>query len=221
MRFLFATIVLCAGSLATCALSQIYPTKMVRMVIGFPPGGGTDISGRIVAQPLSQVLRQQIIVDNRDGASGQVAAELVSTYDPERAFAPISLIASSPNLVVVHPSLPVKNIKELIALAALRPGQLQFASVGHGSVQHLAGELFNLQAKVQLNHVPYKGGGPAIVDLVAGHVHTCFDVIPVALPHVKSGRLRMIAVTGNQRTAVLPDLPTISESGLPGLDLAT
>ena len=235
---------------AGCApvLAQTYPTKPVRMVIGFPPGGGTDIIGRIVAQKLAEGLGQQVIVDNRSGASGQIAADLVAKsppdghtvmmahigamsilpslypklpYDPVRDFAPISLVATSPNLVVVHPSLPVKNIKELIALAKARPDQLHYASPGAGLVQHLAGELFNLRAKVKIVHVPYKGAGPAIVDLIAGHVQLSFDVIPAALPYVKSGRLRAVAVTGEKRTALLPDIPTISESGLPGFDLAT
>lgn len=236
--------------IAGCApvLAQTYPTRPVRMVIGFPPGGGTDIIGRIIAQKLGEGLGQQIIVDNRGGAGGQIGAELVARaqpdgytvmmahiaamsilpslnpklpYDPVRDFAPISLVGISPNLVVVHPSLPVKNIKELIALAKARPNQLHYASPGTGLVQHLAGELFNLHAKVKMVHIPYKGAGPAVIDLVAGHVQLSFDVIPVALPYVKAGRLRALAITGEKRTPLLPEIPTINESGLPGFDLAT
>lgn len=248
MRVLLRAIALIVAAGCVPALAQTYPTKPVRMVIGFPPGGGTDIIGRIVAQKLAEGLGQQVIADNRGGASGQIAAELVSKaspdgytvmmahitamsilpslnpklpYDPVRDFAPISLVGTSPNMVVVHPSLPVKNIKELIALAKARPNQLHYASPGAGLVQHLAGELFNLHAKVKMVHVPYKGAGPAVIDLVAGHVQLSFDVIPVTLPYVKAGRLRALAVTGEKRTALLPDLPTINESGLPGFNLAT
>lgn len=230
------------------AIAQSYPSKPVRMIIGFPPGGGTDIIGRIVAQRMGEGLKQQIIPDNRGGAAGQIAAELTAKappdgytvmmahiaaisilpslyprlpYDPVRDFAPISLVAISPQLVVAHPSLPAKNIKELIALAKARPGQIHFSSVGNGTVQHLAGELFNLQAGVKMVHVPYKGGGPAVIDLVAGHVQLSFDVIPVVVSHVKAGKLRPIAVTSEKRTPLMPDVPTVNESGLKGFDLST
>jgi len=230
------------------AAAQSYPSKPIRMLIGFPPGGGTDIIGRIVAQRLSEGLKQQIVPDNRGGASGQIAAELLAKeqpdghtimmahvaamsilpslypnlpYDPLRDFAPISLAAISPQLVVVHPSLPVKSIKELIALAKARPGQIHFASVGNGSVQHLAGEMFNLQAGVKMVHVPYKGGGPAVIDLVGGHVQLSFDVIPVVIGQIKAGKLRPIAVTSEKRTPLMPDVPTVNESGLKGFDLST
>ena len=190
-HLLLALGLLCATGGA--ALAQSYPTKPIRMMIGFPPGGGTDIIGRIVAQKLSEALGQQIIVDNRGGASGQLAAELLSRaapdgytimmahiaavsilpslvsklpYDAQKDFAPVSLSAIGPNLLVVHPSVPVRTVKELIALAKARPGQLQYASPGAGTVQHLAGELFKLQAKVDMLHVPYKGSGQAIVEFV-------------------------------------------------------
>lgn len=238
-------LVLCA---AFPAVAQQYPAKPIRMIIGFPPGGGTDIIGRIVGQRLSEVLGQQILPDNRGGASGQIAAELTAkappdgytvmmahiaamsilpslyprlSYDPVRDFAPISLVAISPQLVVAHPSLPVKNIKELIALAKARPGEIYYASVGNGTVQHLAGELFNLQAGVRMVHVPFKGGGPSALNLVAGHVQLSFDVIPVVIGYVQAGRLRPIAVTSEKRTPLMPDVPTVNESGLKGFDLST
>jgi tripartite-type tricarboxylate transporter receptor subunit TctC len=241
-------LLLLAGMGAGAALAQQYPVKPIRMIIGFPPGGGTDIIGRIVAQRMSEGLKQQILVDNRGGASGQIAADLAAKappdgytvmmahiaamsilpslypklpYDPVRDFAPISQVGVSPQMVVVHPSLPVKNIKELIALARARPGQIHYASPGIGTVQHLAGELFNLQAKVNMVHVAYKGAGPSVIDLIAGHVQISFDVIPVVVNHVKAGKLRAIAVTSEKRTSLMPDLPTVNEAGLKGFDLST
>jgi tripartite-type tricarboxylate transporter receptor subunit TctC len=218
------------------------------MIIGFPPGGGTDIIGRIVGTRLSENLRQQILPDNRGGASGQIGAELAAKappdgytvmmahiaaisilpslypklpYDPVRDFAPITLVAVSPNVVIVHPSLPAKSIRELIALAKSRPGQIHYESSGIGTVQHLAGELFKLQAKVNLVHVPYKGAGPAIIDMVAGHVQLGFDVVPVVGPQVKAGKLRALGVTSAKRSALFPDLPTVTESGVADFDMST
>ena len=244
----FAALAVAAASLAGPVLAQQYPAKPIRMIIGFPPGGGTDIIGRIVAQRMSEGLKQQIIADNRGGASGQIAAELVAKappdgytvmmahiaaisilpslyaklpYDPVRDFSPVSLVAISPQLLVAHPSLPVRNIKELIALAKKRPGEIYYASVGNGTVQHLAGELFNLQAGVQMVHVPFKGGGPSALNLVAGHVQLSFDVIPVVINYVKAGRLRPIAVTSEKRTPLMPEVPTVNEGGLKGFDLST
>jgi tripartite-type tricarboxylate transporter receptor subunit TctC len=235
-------------SVAGTASGQQYPVRPVRMLVGFPPGGGTDIVGRIVAQKLSEYLGQQVVVENRGGATGMLAAELAAKaapdgytmmmahiaaisilpslypkmpYDAAKDFAPITLAAIGPNLLVVHPSVPVKNVKELIALARARPGQLHYASPGGGSVQHLSGELFKLQAKVDMLHVPYKGSGQSIVDLVAGHVHLNFDSVPPVLPHVRSGRLRALAVTSEKRFSILPDIPTVNESGVPGFDLST
>lgn len=248
MKTILKAIALLMLAGAGAALAQQYPAKPIRMIIGFPPGGGTDIIGRIVAQRMSEGLKQQILPDNRGGASGQIAADLAAKaspdgytvmmahiaamsilpslypklpYDPVRDFAPISLVAISPQLVVVHPSLPVKNIKELIALAKARPGQIHYASPGIGTVQHLAGELFNLQAKVNMVHVAYKGAGPSVIDLIAGHVQISFDVIPVVIGHVKAGKLRAIAVTSEKRTAQMPNVPTVNESGLRGFDLST
>ena len=233
---------------ATAAPAQQYPTKPVRMVIGFAPGGGTDIIGRIVAQKLAEGLGQPVLPDNRGGASGQLGAEIVAKappdghtimmahiaaiailpslvpklpYEPARDFAPVSLVAIGPNLLVVHPSLPVKTVKDLIAFGRARPGELQYATSGAGTIQHLAGELFKLHAKVDMLHVPYKGSGPALVDVMAGQVHMIFDSVPAVLPHVKSGRLRAVAVTSAKRFSLLPEIPTVSEGGLPGFDMNT
>ncbi len=243
-----AALILMLGGTAPAALAQAYPAKPIRMMIGFPPGGGTDIIGRIVAQKLGDALGQQIIVDNRGGASGQLAAELVSKaapdgytimmahitaisilpslvsklpYDAQKDFAPVSLSAIGPNLLVVHPSVPAKSVKELIALAKARPGQLQYASPGAGTVQHLAGELFKLQAKIDMLHVPYKGSGQSIVDLIAGQVQLDFDAVPPVINYVRQGRLRALAVTSAKRFSLLPDMPTVEEAGVPGFDMST
>lgn len=248
MKTILKAIALLMLAGAGSALAQQYPAKPIRMIIGFPPGGGTDIVGRIVGQRLSEVLGQQILPDNRGGASGQIAADLTAKappdgytvmmahiaaisilpslypklpYDAERDFAPITLVAIGPNFLVVHPSVPVKSVKELVAFAKARPGQLHYASPGAGTVQHLAGELFKLQAKVDMLHVPYKGSGQSIVDLVAGHVHLNFDSVPPVLPHVRSGRLRALAVTSEKRFSILPDIPTVTEGGVPGFDMST
>ena len=241
-------VALCLTCAAGTVLAQAYPAKPIRMMIGFPPGGGTDIIGRIVAQKLGEALGQQIIVDNRGGASGQLAAELVSKaapdgytimmahiaaisilpslvsklpYDAQKDFAPVSLAAIGPNLLVVHPSVPAKNVRELVALAKSRPGQLQYASPGAGTVQHLAGELFKLQAKVDILHVPYKGSGQSIVDLIAGQVHMDFDAVPPVINYVRQGKLRALAVTSAKRFSLLPDIPTVEEAGVPGFDMST
>jgi tripartite-type tricarboxylate transporter receptor subunit TctC len=245
---LAAALLLAAAAVGGPVASQPYPAKSIRMIIGFPPGGGTDIIGRIVAQRLSEVLGQQILPDNRGGAAGQIAAELAAKappdgytvmmahiaaisilpsliarlpYDPQKDFSPISLVAIGPNLLVVHPSVPARSVKELIALAKARPGQLYYASPGSGSVQHLAGELFKLEARVDMVHVPYKGSGQSIVDLIAGNVHLNFDSVPPVLPHVRSGRLRALAVTSQKRFSILPEIPTVTEGGVAGFDLST
>ena len=246
LRLTAALCLLCAAF--GNALGQAYPAKPIRMIVGFPPGGGTDIVGRIIAQKLSETFNQQVIVDNRGGASGQLAAELAAKavpdgytimmahiaaisilpslvsrlpYDAQRDFAPITLAAIGPNLLVVHPSVPVKTVKELVALAKARPGQLQYASPGAGTVQHLAAEFFKLQAKVDMLHVPYKGSGQSIVDLIAGHVHLNFDSVPPVINYVRQGKLRALAVTSAKRFSLLPEIPTIEESGVPGFDMST
>lgn len=242
---LFCLLMLAA---AAPAGAQTYPVKPIRMIIGFPPGGGTDIVGRIVAQKLSEVLGQQVVAENRGGASGQLAAEFVAKappdgytvmmahiaavailpslvaklpYDAQRDFAPVSLVAIGPNLLVVHPSVPAKNVKELVALARARPGQLQYASPGAGTVQHLAAEFFKLQAGVDMLHVPYKGSGQSIIDLVSGQVHLNFDSVPPVINHVRSGRLRALAVTSEKRFSLLPHIPTVNEGGIVGFDMST
>lgn len=228
--------------------AQQYPSKTVRMVVGFPPGGGTDIVGRIVGQKLSELLAQPILVDNRGGAAGQIAAEFVAKappdgytlmmahiaamsilpsivanlpYDPQRDFAPVSLVAISPNLLVVHPSLPVKSVRQLIMLARASPGQLRYASTGTGTVQHLAGEYFKLQTGADILNVPYKGSGQSIVDLMAGEVQIMFDSVPPVIHQVRQGRLRALAVTSAKRSALLPEIPTVNEGGVAGFDMST
>ncbi len=221
------------------ALGQTYPARTIRMLVGFPPGGGTDIIARIVAQKLSENLGQQVVVDNRAGASGILAAELTAraapdgytimmahpaamailpslmpklSYDPQKDFTAISLAATGPDLLVVHPSIPAKTVTELIAVAKARPGQLQYASAGVGT--NLGGELLKLQGGIDMLHVPYKGSGQLILDLVAGHVHLNFAAIPVVLNYVRQGKLHAIAVTSPKRSSLLPGIPTFMESGI-------
>jgi tripartite-type tricarboxylate transporter receptor subunit TctC len=224
-----------------------YPTKPVRWIIPFPPGGGSDTLARIMSPRLSEALGQQIVIDNRPGAGANIGAEVAakalpdgytllmgnvahainvtlyakSGYDLVRDFAAVNLLASTPNIVVVHPSIPAKSIRELIALATARPGQLDVASSGAGSSAHLAGELFNSMAGTRMNHVPYKGGGPAVAALVGGHVSVGFATMPSVISHVKAGKLRGLAVTTTQRSPATPDLPTVSEAGLPGYEAGT
>ncbi len=225
------------------AIAQSYPAKPVRMVVGYPPGGPTDILARTVAQKLSEFLSQQVIVDNRPGASGMIGAELVvkaapdghtllmvpvtyavtpsmfaqMPYDPVRDLAPVALVASAPFILVVHPTLPVKTVKDLIALARSRPGQINYASASSGGMPHLAGELFNNMTGVRMVHIPYKGAAPATTDLVGGHVSLMFNNMLSAMPHVKAGRLRAVAVTSARRSAAVPDLPAIAET-VPGYE---
>jgi tripartite-type tricarboxylate transporter receptor subunit TctC len=231
------------------AFAQQYPSKPLRLVVGFPAGGGTDIIARIMAEKLSELLGQPVVVDNRGGASGRIATEYVAKaapdgytllmghiaalailpsleaklpYDPERDLAPIALAAIAPNLLVVYPGLPVRTVRELVDYARARPGQLHFASPGRGTVQHLAGELFNLVAKVNTVHVPYKGTALSIVDLLVGQqVQLDFAAIPPVMVHVKAGKLRPIAVTSEKRYSLLPEIPTVSESGLAGFAMST
>jgi tripartite-type tricarboxylate transporter receptor subunit TctC len=224
-----------------------YPTKPIRFILPFPPGGGTDTLARIIGGKLSEGLGQQIVMDNRPGAGANIGAEIAAktppdgytmlmgnvahainatlysklNYDVLRDFAPVSLIASTPNIVVVHPSVPARSIKELIALAKARPGVLDVASSGPGSSPHLAGELFNNMAGTKMNHVPYKGGGPAVAALVSGEVSVGFATTPSVIHHVKSGKLRGLAVTSAKRASVAPNLPSVSEAGLKGYETGT
>lgn len=232
-----------AASATNAALAQDYPAKTVRIVVPFPPGGSNDIVARILAAHLSERLGRQFVVDNRSGAGGQVGTELVwksppdghtlliisvafpmnaavykLPYDPMKAFTPVVLLGTGTNGLVVHPALPVKSVKELVALAKARPGQLQYSSAGVGTFQHLSAELFKSIAGLNILHVPYKGGGPAIIDLIAGQVQLSFASLIVILPHIRSDRLRIIGTGGAQRAATLPDVPTLTESGAPGYE---
>jgi tripartite-type tricarboxylate transporter receptor subunit TctC len=226
------------------ASAQGYPSGPVRVIVPFPPGGGVDGSGRLISQKLTETLGRQFVVDNRPGANGMIGSELAArsprdgytlmvnganfvttpslyakvTYDPVKDFAPVSLLALAPNVLVVHPSLPAKSVKELTALARARPGQVNFAGSGSGSTPHLAAELFNTLANVKMVHVPYRGTGPAIVGLMSGEASVMFMPTTNAVPLVKAGRLRPLAVTTQTRVSALPDLPTVAESGLKGYE---
>lgn len=230
------------------AQAQGYPAKPVKMVVGFPPGGGTDILARIVAQKLSESWGQSVIVDNRSGASATIGATAVAKaapdgytlsmgqltpnaiapalfaklpYDAVKDFVPIILVGTSPNVLVIHPALAAKNVAELVALAKSKPGKLTYASSGPGSLQHIAAELFKSVAGVDIVHVPFKGSGQAVIDLVSGQVDMNFDSIPAVIQHVRSGKLRAIAVTAAKRASAFPDLPAIAESGYKDYDLTT
>jgi tripartite-type tricarboxylate transporter receptor subunit TctC len=228
---------LCA---CTCASAQTYPTGPVRVVVPFPAGGGNDSMGRILAQKLTESFGKQFIIENRAGANGMVGSELVArapkdgytlllnganfvttpslyakvTYDPIKQFEPISLTAIAPNVLVVHPSVPASNVKELIALAKARPKQVNFAGSGSGSTPHLAGELFRTMTRTEMLHIPYRGTGPAITGLLSGEVSTMFMPALTAVPLIGNARVRGLAVTSRERLPALPDLPTVAESGL-------
>jgi len=230
------------------AAADAYPARPIRFVVAFPPGGGTDIIARSIAQKLAERLAQQVVVDNRAGAGGNIGTDIVAKsapdgytmlmgsagplainaslfasmpFDPVRDLAPVTLAASTPNVLVVHPSLKAATVKELIALARARPGGINFASSGHGTPAHLAGELFNSMAGVKMVHVPYKGASPALADLLGGQVQLMFSTMPPALPHVKDGKLRALAVTSLKRPRAAPDLPTVDEAALPGFEANT
>ena len=232
---------------ATTVQAQEYPAKTVRMIVPFAPGGATDVLARIVSQKLYERWGQIVIVDNRVGASGNIGAEYVAKsaapdgytllvagsphainmslfnnlrYDLAIDVAPITSIAAFPSLIAVHPSVPVKSVKDLIALARSRPGQINFGSAGNGSPNHLSMEMFKTMAKVDMAHIPYKGGsGQMVSDLLAGQVQLASMGLPPAMPYVKSGRLRVIAVTSAQRSPLLPQAPTVAETGLPGYEV--
>ena len=240
--------VIALGAIATVQSpwAQDYPNRSIRLIIPFAAGGPNDILGRVVAQKLTEQLGQQIVVDNRGGAGGIIAAETVAKaqpdgytlllggtatmsinpglhkklgYDPLKDFAPVSLIGTSPSLVTLNAALPVQNVRELIAYVKARPGQLTFASSGPGTAPHLAGELMKTMAGIDMVHVPYKGGGPAYIDLLAGQVTIYIGGISAALPHVNQGKLKGIAVTSVKRTNLMPGVPTVDESGLPGYEV--
>ncbi len=232
---------------AGLALAQAYPSKTIRFIVPWPPGGGADIMSRLVNQPLGDALGQQVIIDNRGGAAGNIGAELAAKSPPDgytivfaysgthsinphiyrkmpfkdSDLAPIIQLASVPQIVVVHPSLPVKSVKELIAIIKARPGQLTYASSGNGAINHLAGELFKLKTGSQIIHVPYKGGGPAAVALLSGEVGMIFGEPASMIGFLKAGKLRALAVTSGKRALSLPELPTMAEAGVVGYDVTS
>jgi tripartite-type tricarboxylate transporter receptor subunit TctC len=229
------------------APAQSYPAKTIRILVGYAPGGGTDIMARTVAAKLTDAFKQQVIVDNRPGANGNVAAKMAAGspadgytvlfmsvahimskpvyknlgYDIERDLTPITVVSEVSNVFAANPSLPAKTVKEALALARAKPGELTYATAGVGSPEHFAGEMLKMMTKTNLLAVPYKGGGPIAIDLVAGHVMTSFSTMPPIIPHIRAGRVRALAVTKDKRAAVLPDVPTIAESGVPGYSMST
>lgn len=240
-------VLLCDGSSALAATTDDYPTRNIRLISPFTPGGGNDTVARTTAAEMSKTLGQPVVVDNRPGANSIVGMDLTAKaapngytlimassalavnatlypklpFDTVKDFSPVSLAASTPFVVAVHPSLPVSNVRALIAFAKSKPGELHYPSSGIGNSTHLAGELFSSMAGVHLVHVPYKGTGPGLTDLIAGRLSLVFNAPVSVLPHIKAGKLRPIAVTSSSRSSVLPDLPTVSESGLPGYEAST
>lgn len=237
------TLALCAVA-AMPAAAQSYPSRPIRMIVTYPPGGGADTIGRTVGQRLGDALGQQVVVDNRPGGGANIGAELVAraapdghtllvvalahsvnvslysklAYDPLKDFAPVIFIATVPNILVVHPSMPVRTTRELLDLARAKPGQLNYASTGSGGPQHLGMELFKTLSGVQLTHIPYKGAAPALTDIIAGQTQTMFGNMISTLPHVRNNRLRALAVSTAKRAAILPEVPTVAESGVPGFE---
>ena len=247
---LTAALLLCAAPVrAQSVLAPAYPTKTIRLVVPYPPGGATDVIGRVIAQKLSGELGEKVVVDNRAGAAGSIGAGMVANgaadghsllmgaltshsinaalygktvpFDIEKSFAPISIVARVPLVFVVHPDVKANNLAELVSLARSSPGTLTFASAGNGSPQHLAGELFQRIAHVRMLHVPYKGSGPAMVDLIGGQVQTMIETAPAAQPHVKAGKLRALATATSEPVPTLPDVPTAAESGLAGFEVSS
>src|SRR5262245_19417764 len=244
-RFLCAALAVAVAALSHSAeAAQAYPDRPVTLVVPYPAGGGNDVLARLVAEKMAKALGGSIVIENRGGAGGTIATRqvaksgpdgytlLIATsslainpslypnvgYDPRKDFAPIGLIASSSNVALVHPSVPARSVVELIALAKERPGKLDFASTGSGSSVHLAAELFASMAGIKLNHVPYRGSGPALTDLLGGHVAIMFATLPPSIGLVRDSKVRALGVTGPKRSTAFPDLPTIAEAGLPGYE---
>jgi tripartite-type tricarboxylate transporter receptor subunit TctC len=240
---LFLFVVALPLMLAAAGAAEPYPARPVRLIIPFPAGGSNDVVGRLVAHALSERLGQQVFVDNRAGAGGVLGTEAAASapadgytlliisiahaanpalyklnYDPIKSFAPVSILASGPNVLAVNPRVPVNSVAELIALAKEKPGTLEYASAGVGSFQHLGGELFKLMAGVNLLHVPYKGGGPSMSDVISGHVGIVFSSLIQTTPFIESGKLKALGTGGGTRSPVLPDVPTIAEAGVPGYE---
>ena len=246
----FTSLLVGTASAADTPISPnlLYPSKSIRFILGYPPGGASDAVARLLVAPLTARLGQQIVIDNRPGAGGNIAGEITARSAPDgytwflgnngilatnqalyqkmpfdalRDFATVVLIATQPSVLVAHPSLPVKNVKDLIALARARSGQLNYASSGTGTAGHLAGELFKALANVSYQHIPYKGGGPAVIDVVSGQVQFMFATAASVIPHTRTARLRALAVTSAQRSPTVPDLPTIAESAIAGFEALT
>ena len=248
IKYLVSSTLLCAGCIGTTALAQTaanFPTKPVRFIAPFPPGGSTDTLARLVSMRLSEMWGQQVVVENRGGAGGTIGVEMAARaapdgytivmghvgtfgfnptlypklpYDAIKDFAPITVLATVPNGMAVHPSLPVKTARDFVALAKAKPGELLYASGGSGSASHLAGEYFRLLTKIDMVHVPYKGTGPAMISMISGQTTMTITGMVALMPHVKSGRLKLLGVATMKRLAILPDVPTIHESGVPGYD---
>ena len=241
IRVTGAAVVACMTSVLPGAAQQNYPTRVVRLIVPFPAGGVADVLGRMTAQRLTTQYGQQMVVENRGGSGGHVGAEFAAratpdgytlmfgtigihaaygiysklAYDPAKDLQPVILLADLPNILVVHPSVPVRNTKDFIALAKARPSELNFGTAGAGSSTHMIAELFNVVASTKLQHVPYKGSAPAMADLLGGQIHLMFENLPVAIQHVRSGRIRAIGMTSRTRSQSMPEVPTIAESGLP------
>ena len=235
-----------AALVAPAAIAQTYPNKPVRMIVGFPPGGGTDVVARVISQKLSEWYGQTVVVENRAGATGTIGADVLAKsppdgytlmmghanshaiapnlmaklpYDPIKDFAPVSYVGYVPNVLSLHPSVQAKSMKELVALLKASPGKYTYASSGNGSSQHLSGEMFKLLTGTSILHVPYKGSGDAIKDLIAGTVSMNFDTMPPVLEHIKAGKLRGLGISTPKRLAQLPDVPTFAEEGLTGFEI--
>ena len=233
---------------STMAIAQLYPVKSIRLIVPFAAGGSSDTLARTLGQALSESFGQQVVVDNRPGAGGNIGMELAAKaspdgytvvladvanlaisptlyaklpYDPVRDYSPVNMPATSPNVMLVHPSLPATTLKELLTLAKEKPRKITYASAGVGQVGHLTGEMLNQLAGVEMVHVPYKGSSQAVIDLVGGHIQVMFSAFSSTLPHIKAGRLRALAVTSRTRSAAVPDVPTIAESGFPGFEAVT
>jgi tripartite-type tricarboxylate transporter receptor subunit TctC len=242
-----AAIALLGAACAGITNAQNYPARAVRIVVPYPPGGGNDLLARPIARKLSEKWGQNVVVDNRAGASGMIGAEAVvksapdgyticvcaspetalnvtlypkMAYNPTRDFATITQLAVSPLVLAVHPSLPVRNAQEYIALAKKQPGELAYSTVGAGSPHHIAGEWVKLLSRINIAHVPYKGGNPQLIDLMGGHVHSGFVALPVIAPHINSGRVRLLAVTTAKRSPTIPNVPSLAEAGLAGFDVS-
>ena len=237
-----------ALAVPSIALAQTYPTKQVRVIVPYPPGGSTDILARVLAEKLTPALGQQMIVENRAGATGMIGAEAVAksppdgytllmgvngpitiapairssmAYDTLKDFAPVILVADAPKLLVINPSIPANTLQEFIAWAKSRPQPISFASAGVGATGHLACEMLKQMGGFEANHVPYKGGGPAVTDVIGGHVQFMFEVMPQLLPHVQAGRLKALGISSPERSKAIPTLPTIAEQGMPGFQSST